>query len=274
MNENKKSLIQEIITEDARFQNGTFLDTRIQHIHKDHNEPDVTSEGSIITTLKELLKRNDRIYYLIVNILSPTYFNVSLNKRRNALILKNRTTVNIWSGNKLFDPKVINIDLFWYNNVNIVSDATKLCIKDNSVDLVINEVNIEHIYDYRKVISESYRILKEGGISYYLIPFTEGFHASPYDYHRFTHKAIEILFKENGYSDIKVGVYAWPTSGFLWIFIEFLSTLLSFGIHRIYELWTIVFMILLWPIKYLDILLNHYESGKYIASVFYVIAKK
>lgn len=162
MEKNKKLLIESILIENVEYKKGYFIDKSLPFLHENHTDIETNDERkSIITLLKEFFKKNDRLYYLIVHLVSPTYFDIRINKIRDSLIQKNIICTNIGSGNKTLDNKVVNIDLFQYKNVDIVSDATKLCIKDDCVDLVINEVNIEHIYDYKKVVSESFRILKK-----------------------------------------------------------------------------------------------------------------
>ena len=211
---------------------------------------------------------------MIIFFISPVYTNFSVTKLRNKLIKNNVIILNIWSWNKLINSKIINVDLFNYNNVDLIADWTNLPVINNSIDLVINEANLEHIYKYENIINESYRILKKGWICYYIIPFIQWFHASPNDYHRFTHKSIHNHFKKSWFNDIKIWIYSWSASWFLWILIDFLSILFSFWFKSVYEILTIFFSLILWPIKFLDILLNNFKYSRNIASSFYIIAKK
>lgn len=63
---------------------------------------------------------------------------------------------------------------------------------------------LEHIYNYRNVIKESFRILKEGGQLAGAVPFLYPVHLSPSDYHRYTKFALERVFKEAGFKEIKI----------------------------------------------------------------------
>jgi SAM-dependent methyltransferase len=131
---------------------------------------------------------------------------------------------------------------------------------------------LEHVHDPESVIRESYRVLKNGGCIYSVLPFIQGYHASPLDYQRYTSQGIRQLHKD--FRCIDTGVYAGPTSGFLWVLQEWLSTLFSFGSTKLYRLFYILFMVTLWPIKFLDVLLVKYPSAVNIASTFYFLGKK
>lgn len=71
---------------------------------------------------------------------------------------------------------------------------------ENIVDETYNTVTcfntLEHIYNYKNTIRESFRILKSGGFFVGGTPFLVNYHADPHDYFRYTHEALERLFKE------------------------------------------------------------------------------
>jgi ubiquinone/menaquinone biosynthesis C-methylase UbiE len=46
---------------------------------------------------------------------------------------------------------------------HILANAEYLPIKDNSFDAVLNISSIDHMNDYKKFITECYRVLKKGG---------------------------------------------------------------------------------------------------------------
>ena len=58
--------------------------------------------------------------------------------------------------------------------------------------------------------------------------------------------------KDFGFVVEEVEVSAGPASSFVGVSAGFLSTLLSFGIKSLYECWAILFMLALFPIKFLD----------------------
>lgn len=234
----------------------------------------VVNKKSIITRLKESTKKYSWFYYFLIYLISSSYIDFVALIKRKKLIKNNEIVLNLWSGNKFVDKKVVNVDLFAYAGVDIVADLTDLPIADCSIDLVLNESNLEHVYSYEKVIKESYRILKDNWTVYFVVPFMFSFHSSPYDFFRFTHIALEKLFKDAWFYDIQIKPYSWPASSFVLIMTEFLSCLFSLGIFRLYEIFHIFFTLVLWPIKFLDIILNIFSFSKNSSSIFYLIAKK
>lgn len=104
------------------------------------------------------------------------------------------------------------------------------------------------------------------------MPFICGFHASPNDYTRLTYEGMKILFKNFEIKELGIG--AGPTSGLLWILQEWLAILLSFGSKKLYLALYMFFILLTFPIKYLDFMLAKHPMSKNIASSFYIVAKK
>jgi hypothetical protein len=122
------------------------------------------------------------------------------------------------------------------------------------------------------VIAEARRILKRGGYIYTVMPFIVGFHAAPDDYQRCTLEGTVYLHK--GFKCVETGVYGGPTSGLLWIFEEWLAMVLSLGIKGLYKILYLFFMGVLWPVKYLDVLLVKHPMAANIASTFYYLGRK
>lgn len=62
-------------------------------------------------------------------------------------------------------------EIYWYINDVIKMDATAIEFPDNSFDFFIANHILEHIPDYKKVLSEVFRVLKPGGIALLQTPF-------------------------------------------------------------------------------------------------------
>ena len=75
----------------------------------------------------------------------------------------------------------------------------KFAIEDNKFDFITSFNVLEHIYNYKNVVEESFRILKPGGVYIGQTPFLVNYHADPNDYFRYTHQAIEKMFEEVGF---------------------------------------------------------------------------
>ncbi len=88
-------------------------------------------------------------------------------------------------------------------------------IRGGSYDHVLNFNVLEHIYNYKNVIDESFRILKAGGVSHCMVPFMWNYHGDPDDFNRFTHTALYRKYSDAGFDGIEI----WPIGGGFWMLI-------------------------------------------------------
>jgi SAM-dependent methyltransferase len=89
--------------------------------------------------------------------------------------------------------------------IDLVFDAQKPWpIEDASYEAVFFINLLEHLYGYQNAVSESYRVLKQGGKVVGVVPFMFNVHGSPNDYFRYTKSALEQIFKDAGYSEVSV----------------------------------------------------------------------
>ena len=222
---------------------------------------------------KHLMKRYDKLYNLLIWLISPVYVSRSLN---NFIIKniksKNIIALNLGSGNSNISNKVINIDIFPYKNTDICCNIANLPFKDNSIDIIFCIAVLEHVPSSEKVVSEIYRVLKKDGLIYISFPFIQGFYASPFDYSRRTYEGMKFMFKDFKLMDLKCA--GGPTSGMLWVIQEWIAILISFGNKYIHTIVLILMMILTFPIKFLDIFLINNSMAKNISSAFTYIGKK
>jgi SAM-dependent methyltransferase len=182
--------------------------------------------------------------------------------------------VNLGSGPRRFRSRrdIINVDYFAFDEVDICADAGNLPIGTGRVDLVLSIAMLEHVLDPLQVISEIRRILKSGGLAFCYVPFMQPFHAAPGDFQRWSEAGLRQAFKDM--EVVECGVGAGPVSSWLWITIEALAVILSFGINTLYDFWRLLLMVALFPIKYLDEFFARLPHAKFLASGFYIIARK
>lgn len=76
--------------------------------------------------------------------------------------------------------------------------------KDATWDAVLCINVLEHIYDYKNVVSETYRILSREGQAVFAVPFLIQVHPSPNDHWRFTQQTLERIFKDAGFKKVKI----------------------------------------------------------------------
>lgn len=80
----------------------------------------------------------------------------------------------------------------------------KLLLEDNSFDLIISSQVLEHVEDIESYMNECYRLLKKDGHLFLSTHGTWQYHASPYDYYRWTRKGLEVLMKKHGFRINKI----------------------------------------------------------------------
>jgi len=222
--------------------------------------------------LKNKLKKFTKFYYWLISIISPVYVDNNQKKFLSSYVNVNKICLNIGSGNSKISDDIYNVDIFAYDNVDVVCDISNLPFKDNSIDIILNIAVLEHVPIPKKVIDEIYRVLKPDGIVYTAFPFIQGFHASPYDFTRVTEEGIKVL--HDGFEQIEVKPFSGPTSGMLWIFQEWVAILFSFGSKKLHMIIYLLMLVLTFPIKFLDYFLIHHPMAKNIASGFIYIGKK
>ena len=88
------------------------------------------------------------------------------------------------------------------SGINFETDA--LPHGSNTVDTVILCNVMEHIYNYRHLLAEIKRILKTDGQLIGFVPWWVGYHPDPHDYFRYTHEALERIFRDAGFSESRI----------------------------------------------------------------------
>lgn len=237
------------------------------------NKMDLSGIINKVDRIKFRFKKYPRLYDFLVKVTSPVYFDNQINNFLRKFVNNQEiVAVNFGSGNSNLSPNMTNADIFAYNNVDLVCDISNIPICNDSVDVILNIAVLGHVPEPEKVVTEFYRILKPGGRILCHFPFIAGFHASPFDLTRRTDVGMKVLFKDFQVNSIKAA--GGPTSGMLWILQEWLSTVFSFGSVKLQQFLCPFFMLLTFPIKYLDIILNKYPTARNISSGFIIIASK
>lgn len=223
---------------------------------------------------KYQIKRFSKLYNFLIELVSPVFPQPFFDARKiinNEIKQKNLVALNLGSGNSDFGNDLLNLDLLPYDNVDILCDIENIPFKDNTVDYIINIAVLEHVPNPQKVISEIHRIMKPGARLYCFIPFMQPFHASPYDFQRFTYEGMKDQFRE--FEILKLKAIG-PTSGMLWNLQEWLALVFSFGIKPLHTVLYLFFMVLTFPLKFLDLILQFHPMSKNVASGFSILCQK
>ena len=213
-------------------------------------------------------------YQTAIELISPVYAGF-LNRRIGQFLgsfdLPNQLIADLGSGPLRHDPHLICCDGMNYASVNLVTDLERLPLPACSLEGIMSVAVLEHVTDPRNHVKEMLRVLKPGGRAMVYIPFIQGYHASPYDYQRFTISGMRHLFSDFELISVEPG--AGPTSGMIWVVQEWLAMVLSFGIKPLYKL-IMPMTYVLSPIKFLDIILRHHPAAANIDSGFVIEVRK
>lgn len=217
--------------------------------------------------LKQWVKRFPFLYRLFLFLFSPVYAPPGWMTARMPEVEEGNITLHIGSGPSVISPLAWNIDMQPYPNVDMTCDALRLPFADETVDMVVSIVMLEHVPDPTGIVAEMRRVLKPGGTVFTIVPFLQCYHDSPHDYYRWTLPGLDLL--HSGFSRKASGALAGPASALCWTAQETAATLFSLGIPSLYKVLQLFFMVLFSPIKFLDLLLVHFPSAPNAASTLY-----
>lgn len=99
------------------------------------------------------------------------------------------------------------------NPNSVIADANvSLPFSAESFDLVMAIEVLEHLHTPQKAVSESFRVLRPGGVFAATTPFVWMLHEEPNDFHRYTKYALAKYLSEAGFVDIDIN----PECGYLY----------------------------------------------------------
>ncbi|MEO1263446.1 MAG: class I SAM-dependent methyltransferase [Bacteroidota bacterium] len=197
----------------------------------------------------------------------------ALNKVINSLG-ENELGLNVGAGTSKLGKNIRNLDIQPGENIDYVGKAEAIPVEDNFFSIIITQETLEHVKSPLAAIHEIYRVLKPNGLLYCQLPFIIGYHPGPTDYWRFSKEGIVELVEIAGFEVEECGLSVGSGTGFYRISVEFFSILLSIIFPFLYHFLKAFFAVLLYPIKWLDGLMNYSPHKDRIAGGYYVIAKK
>lgn len=237
-----------------------------------------------INWLKSFLKQFPKLYYAVWQVVCP----VMMLKNGPFLLWKyvdrmnggKPLVIDVGSGPERLGNDLVNLDVFPFPEVDIVSDATALPFATGSVDGAVSESVFEHVPRADLVAREMVRVLKPGGYFYVSAPFIHPYHASPDDFNRWTVSGLRFLFTDPDrmagmeVEIVETGVRSGPWSALLMFLAYWLGVLFSFGYKPIAPLLAHIFMIPLGLLKYLDFFFMMWPGSEAVATHLYVIGRK
>lgn len=166
----------------------------------------------------------------------------------------------------------VNLDIAPFRHVDVVGSALDLPFQDDSFGLLHNAAVLEHVRRPQQMIAEMHRVLRPGGHVYTEVPFLQHFHAWPNDFQRYTTEGLKQAFA--AFDVLETGVCVGPSSAITALIADWCE-LLTFSQNRLVnDIARTVPLVLLWPLKYLDWLLQKNPRAHELASGIYLLAKK
>jgi SAM-dependent methyltransferase len=156
--------------------------------------------------------------------------------------LKGNSKVTSYIGVDLKPTEYHNMvmpDIFW--------DGKKIPFEDSTFDWVIATEFLEHYDDTLSVLKEINRVLKNGGVLFFTVPFIWPLHESPYDLYRPTPFYLEKRFKEAKFDKITIK----PLGGYYRAMAIMLGLWYENGANRLNQIstWFVVRLLYIFLIK-------------------------
>ncbi len=146
--------------------------------------------------------------------------------------------------------KVVQMNITAIPNVDVVADAEVMSetFGESSFEYVVSTSMLEHTLHPWRVIAESYKVLKPGGIFYVGVPWMFPLHGEPHDYYRFSLNGIRQLMLDAGFEEVESGSETGPHAAFHLLLRSYLAETLSGNSSMRYYALTYLLDWLLFPL--------------------------
>lgn len=164
----------------------------------------------------------------------------------------------------------VNLDLFAIPGVDVAADAELLPFPSDAFQRVECDAVLEHVRNPEQVMREIRRVLAPGGYLHLVTPFCHPFHEHPRDFRRFTIDGLKELA-----GPMEVVAEGWrtgPTATMLIFAIEYVKLLLPFRAWQAAS--HLLCGWLLFPLRYLDLLLLRSARSRRIGNHCYIWLRK
>lgn len=128
---------------------------------------------------------------------------------------------------ELFGPYVdehVGVDhpssLHGADAVDLTATAYDIPVPDGSFDTVLSTAVLEHLEEPLEGLEEARRVLRDGGLAIYTVPFIWHVHEAPRDFYRYSRYGLQHLFDRAGFDVVEIRALSgfWVTFGQLFVY--------------------------------------------------------
>ena len=166
-------------------------------------------------------------------------------------------------------PGVVNCDINNYKTVDVIADARRMPFKDNCFKAIICNSVLEHIFETDMVVDECHRILENNGYVFMCVPQVCSQHHT-IDYFRWTIPGLKKQFDK--FNIVDEGVILGPSTFINQIFVGVFKSFTRFSFLN--NLICFILEIILFPLRFLDLLIKNNKDYQNYAHTIYIIGKK
>ncbi len=182
------------------------------------------------------------------------------------------TFLSVGGGPVRNHPRLTNLNIGAFPNVDIVADAHELPYGDATVDGIFCEAVLEHLSEPDKAVAQMYRVLKPDGLVFAATPFLQAFHGYPNHFQNYTLFGHERLFTRHGFTILKSGCCVGPINAILTLTARAIGLYIPNLFGRLLKCF---FQLLTLPLRPLDrVLANRPDTNHMLASTTFILAKK
>jgi SAM-dependent methyltransferase len=181
--------------------------------------------------------------------------------------------LNFGSGRSAHIDRIVNLDVYRGDNVDVVYDGRVIPFADATFDLVISQEVFEHIASPATALDDVARVMKPGARLFLQLPFIIGYHSIPGDYWRFSATGIRVFVESTGKFEVVESAMALGHgTGLYRIIVEFVAVTASALAGFLYRPAKLAAAILFYWIKFFDLLTPFASEPDRIAGGYYVVA--
>ncbi len=179
--------------------------------------------------------------------------------------------ISVGGGPSRPHPRLVNLNIGPFPEVDVVADAHALPYADGCVDAIYCEAVLEHLPDPARAVREMFRVLRAGGQAYAITPFLQHYHGFPHHYQNFTITGHCHLFESQGFAVGESGTCVGPVYMMVGMVANFISELAPRWVRwPLLKAWGLTGVL----IRPLDLLANRSEKAHRLASTTYLVARK